>query len=125
MGTRFVATRESAAPIAYKQMIVDSDTEDIVDADSITGLQANWLRPSIVANGLDPDDPPAPLTRHRPNLSAGVRSWRTVWSAGHSAGLVRDVPRVAELVDRWADELGGELAHGWQSRLADRLRRDA
>ncbi len=121
MGTRFVATRESAAPDAYKRMLVDSGSADIVESDAIAGLKANWLRPSLVENGLDPDALPPPLARHRPQLPDGVRAWKTVWSGGHSTGLVDDVPNVAHLVDRWVEALAENLPEGWQRRVARRL----
>jgi nitronate monooxygenase len=121
MGTRFVATQESAAPDGYKQMLVDSGTHDIIETDAIAGLTANWLRPSLVANGLDPDGLPKPKSKHRPNLPDGVRAWKTIWSAGHSTGLVEDVPRVLALADRLAGELGEALAPGWQAEILRRL----
>jgi nitronate monooxygenase len=124
MGTRFVATRDSAAPQAYKDMIVTAQTSDILESAAIAGLTANWLKPSIVAQGLDPDDLPQPVQRHRPNLPEGVKAWKNVWSAGHSTGLIDDVPTVAALADRFAAELEGALAPGWQARIVARLRLD-
>jgi nitronate monooxygenase len=122
MGTRFVATRESAAPDAYKHMLVECGTPDILETDAIAGLTANWLKPSIVANGLDPDNLPRPNPRRRPDLPDGVQAWRNVWSGGHSTGLIDDIPTVAELVDRFETALEGALPEGWQARLAERLR---
>jgi nitronate monooxygenase len=121
MGTRFVATRESAAPPAYKQMLVTSATSDVIETDAIAGLTANWLRPSIAENGLDPDALPKPKGLHRPDLPDGVRAWRTVWSAGHSVGMIHDVPSVSELAERWERELRDVLESGWQRRVAERL----
>ncbi len=121
MGTRFIATQESEAADAYKQMLVEAGTGDIVETDAIAGLKANWLRPSLVANGLDPDDLPRPRAKHRPNLPKGVSAWKSVWSGGHSTGLVKDVPTVASLVDRLATDLAGDLELGWQVQLAHRL----
>lgn len=121
MGTRFVATRESVAPDGYKQMIAASETADVLETDAIAGLSANWLVPSIVANGLDPAALPRPTARFRPDLPDGVRAWKTVWSAGHSAGLIHDVPTVAELADRLVGETGDGLVAGWQQRIRDRL----
>ena len=121
MGTRFIATRESVAPRDYKQMLVEAGTSDVVETDAIAGLTANWLRPSLLANGLDPDDLPPPKAKHRPNLPKGVKAWRTVWSAGHSTGLIEDVPSVAEIVDRLERELEGDLALEWRDAIAGRL----
>src|SRR5690606_20270587 len=81
MGTRFVATRESAAPDEYKQMLVNAKTSDVMESDAIAGLTANWLKPSIEAQGLDPRNLPAPTAR-RPNLPAGVKAWKNIWSGG-------------------------------------------
>ena len=59
MGTKFIATRESLAKDAYKQMLVDSRLDDVLLTRAFTGLETNMLRPSIAAAGLDPDDLPA------------------------------------------------------------------
>ncbi len=121
MGTRFVATRESAAPEAYRRMLVNAGTHDVLETDAIAGLTANWLKPSIVAQGLDPENLPAPHGLHRPNLPEGVKAWRNVWSGGHSTGLIDDVPTVAELAARFEQALADDLEPGWQSRVAGRL----
>lgn len=105
MGTRFIATVESRADIEHKEMLVSSISEDVVFTDSIAGLPASFLKASITANGLDPAALPTPTGRHRPNLPAGVKAWKTVYSAGHSTALVDDIPTVATLVDRISDEL--------------------
>jgi nitronate monooxygenase len=123
MGTRFVATVESEAPDAYKRMLVTSQTSDVLETDAIAGLTANWLRPSIVANGLDPNGLPRPKGLHRPDLPEGVRAWHTVWSAGHSVGLIEDLPTVAELAVRFERELEGQLAPDWRARVQQKLER--
>lgn len=121
MGTRFIATEESVAPDAYKAMLVSAETSDVIESDAIAGLTANWLKPSLVANGLDPDNLPPPRARHRPNLPEGVRAWRTVWSGGHSTGLVDDIPTVAALVNRLEADLKARLPVAWQAGLAERF----
>jgi nitronate monooxygenase len=122
MGTRFVATTESAAPLEYKKMLVDAVSSDVMESAAIAGLAANWLVPSMIANGLDPAKLPAPCGMHRPNLPAGVKAWRNVWSAGHSTGLIDDIPSVAALVERLADDLRDDLPLGWRDKVANRLR---
>jgi nitronate monooxygenase len=104
MGTRFLATQESMAPDAYKAMVVAAETKDIVYTPSISGLPASFIRQSIEAVGMDPARLPPPKGVHRPDLPVGVKAWKDVWSAGQGAGLVRDVPTVAELVERLARE---------------------
>ena len=100
MGTRFIATRESGTFDPHKQMLVSSRSEDVLYTDAIAGMEASFLRPSIIENGLDPDNLPRPTALHRPDLPTGVKAWKTIWSGGHSTGLIDDVPSVAELVDR-------------------------
>ncbi len=119
MGTRFIATLESGTVDDHKDMLVDSRSEDVLFTDAIAGLPASFLSPSIAANGLDPADLPKPLAKHRPNLPAGVKPWKTVFSGGHSTGLIHDVPPVAGVVDRLAHELGAAREAGdWRTALA-------
>lgn len=120
MGTRFIATNESAAPDAYKEMLVSAQTSDVIASDAIAGLTANWLKPSLEANGLDPDHLPPPKDR-QPALPDGVSAWKTVWSGGHSTGLVGDIPTVADLAARFEAGLADALEPGWQARVAERL----
>lgn len=111
MGTKFIATRESMAKDAYKQMLVSSRLDDVLLTRAFTGLETNMLRPSIEAAGLDPDNLPArgkidiskdinAAERERPD----ARRWKDIWSAGHSVSGVADVPTVAELIERTAAE---------------------
>jgi len=111
MGTKFIATRESLAKDAYKQMLVSSRLDDVLLTRAFTGLETNMLRPSIEAAGLDPDNLPArgkidiskdinAAERERPD----ARRWKDIWSAGHSVSGVADVPTVAELIERTAGE---------------------
>lgn len=98
MGTRFIATRESAAVEAYKKMVVDSDFADIICTNAITGAWANKLRPSLVAAGLDPD---RLVARERFDLNRPddvVKAWKDLWSAGHGVGGVHAVEPVAQVI---------------------------
>lgn len=121
MGTRFVATHESAAPQEYKDMVVAAETGDIIESEAIAGLTANWLRPSLLAQGLDPECLPPLQANRRPGLPDGVKAWKNVWSAGHSAGLIHDIPTVAALADRLEAELTGILQPGGHAKLQVRL----
>ncbi|MBI5255159.1 MAG: nitronate monooxygenase [Burkholderiales bacterium] len=107
MGTRFIATRESLAAEGYRQMLVDSSIDDIHQTRAFTGLPTNFLRPSIVAAGLDPATLPEGLSvaEARARYGGGVgphegpRRWSDVWSAGHTVSGVHAVQSTAELVD--------------------------
>jgi nitronate monooxygenase len=100
LGTRFIATRESAAPADYKAMIVAGGAHDVIYTNGVNGLPASWLKASLRAAGLDPDALPPRVTRGTDHLPPGVKPWRNLWSAGQGIGLIGDVPPVAELVAR-------------------------
>lgn len=103
MGTRFIATREANAPEGYKAMLVAGAAKDIVYTPAISGVAGNYLRPSLVAAGLDPDDLPE-AGKDRMNFAAERRNrpaaWRDIWSAGQGLGSIDDVPGAGELVER-------------------------
>ena len=109
MGTRFIATHESLAPLAYKQMLVDCDLDDVMLSDAFTGLPASMLRPSVEAAGLDPANLPRELGSDGASRLYGAggaqpRRWEDIWSAGHSVSGVRSIYGVAELVEQCAEE---------------------
>ena len=101
LGTRFINTLESLAEDAYKHMILAATAKDILYTSAISGVNANFLRPSIEAAGLDPDH----LTHAgEMNVGAEVKAWKTVWSAGQGVGGVHDIPPAAELCRRLVRE---------------------
>ncbi|GAA0332974.1 nitronate monooxygenase family protein [Sphingomonas oligophenolica] len=104
MGTRFIATQESMAPQAYKDMLVSAETSDILYTPAFTqGVPCNFMKSSIRANGFDPDRLSAEATPDNPRF-AERKPWRDIWAAGHGVGLIQDVPTVAQLVDRLEEE---------------------
>lgn len=123
MGTRFIATQESGVPDAYRDMLVASGTDEVLYTDAIAGIPANFMRRSIVDNGLEPDNLPRPKGKFRPDLPPGVRAWRTLWSAGHSVGAIEDAPGVEAVVERLTAEFDA-CAPGspWRGRLDAALR---
>lgn len=100
MGTRFIATREAAAPDEYKAMLVEGTAADVIYTDAINGMSAMWLKASLRANGLDIEKMPKPTKRGTDHLPPEAKPWKTVWSAGQGIGLIHDIPSVAELVHR-------------------------
>ncbi len=99
VGTRFIATDESQADAAYKQMLVDSSLEDIVVTAALTGASASWLRPSLLARGIDPDQSNAAPTRSYDSNDVNKPSrWRDVWAAGQGVGAIGHVAPVAQVV---------------------------
>jgi nitronate monooxygenase len=109
MGTRFTATRESLAAPGFKSMIVDSHAADIVYTPAVSGIPANFLRPSLIAAGRDPDD----LTvdhNSAMHLEGEAKAWKDIWSAGQGVGGIGDIPGAADLCARLAREYKDALA---------------
>ncbi len=101
MGSAFIATNEARAVDDYKQMIVDSNATDIVYSNYFTGVLGNYLKPSIIAAGLDPDNlPEADVTKMNFDQSQGAKAWRDIWGSGQGVGAIKSVQPVAALIDR-------------------------
>ncbi|GAB2651051.1 nitronate monooxygenase [Prescottella soli] len=116
MGTRFLAAEESMAETAYKQMVVDHGPDDLVVSPAITGTPASWLKPSLLACGLDPDnlEPPAGEKNYTAG-TASLKRWKDVWAAGQGLQTIRAVEPVSTIVDRIEDEYDSALR-----RVSDR-----
>lgn len=110
LGTSLIACAESMADSAYKAMVVGAGAEDIVPSKGITGVTANWLKPSLIAAGYDPANMPEDK---RPNFSDAqddAKAWKNVWSAGQGVGAVRAVEPLARIVDRLLAEYDAAVA---------------
>jgi nitronate monooxygenase len=118
IGSAFIATEEANADARYKQCIVDSNADDIVYSSLFTGVHGNYLRPSIVNAGLDPDNLPQSDPSKMDFGSGGntdAKAWKDIWGCGQGIGAVKEVPSVAQLVARLEREY--QTA---QRRLLDR-----
>ncbi len=104
MGSAFIATREARAVDDYKAMIVSSAAEDIIYTNLITGVHGNYLKPSLRAAGLDPDNLGAHEASQMNFGSDRKRKWKDIWGAGQSVGGIREVVPASALVDRLAAE---------------------
>lgn len=102
IGSAFIATREANAPATYKQMIASHAAEDIVYTNLFTGIHGNYLKPSIAAQGMDPDNLPTsdPSAMNFAAGSSKPKSWKDIWGSGQGIGAVKDVVPAAQLVDR-------------------------
>ena len=101
IGSPFVATREANAADNYKQAIVEGRAADIVYSNLFTGIHGNYLRGSIIAAGMDPDNlPQGDIKTMNFESATGAKAWRDIWGAGQGVGLMDDVPTVAEMVQR-------------------------
>jgi len=102
IGSPFIATEEARATEAYKQAIVEGAAGDIVYSNYFTGVHGNYLKPSIVAAGMDPDNLPAADVSKMDFEQAvgGAKAWKDIWGSGQGISAVKAVEPVAKLVDR-------------------------
>jgi len=98
MGTRFIPSVECGAQQAYKQMVVDAGPEDIVYTDKVSGVHANFLRPTLPEDWT-PDRTPE-----------GAKRWKDIWSAGHGVAEIHDITTIENIVDRLVREYHDTVA---------------
>ena len=105
MGTRFINTIESRGSQDYKDMISESHAGDIMYTPAISGIPASFLRPSIEAAGLDPNNLPVKTDINMDKeLDTEAKAWKNIWSAGQGVGGITDSPATADLVTRLVEE---------------------
>jgi nitronate monooxygenase len=115
IGSAFIATEEARAEEAYKKMITQSNSADILYSNLFTGVHGNYLRPSIIRAGLDPDKlPTSDATAMDFGTSTGIKAWKDIWGSGQGIGAVKRVVSTSALVDRLAKEYTAALVelHG-------------
>lgn len=107
IGSAFIATQEARATEAYKQAITEGRADDIVYSNLFTGVHGNYLRASIIAAGLDPDNLPE-SDPSRMNFGSGgnqaAKAWKDIWGAGQGIGAIDAVLPAADLIARFARE---------------------
>ena len=107
IGSPWIATDEANADPGYKQGIVDGDAAGIVYTNLFTGVHGNYLRSSIEAAGMDPDDLPT-SDPSKMNFGSGgntkAKAWKDIWGSGQGIGTVKSVGPVADMVERLAIE---------------------
>ena len=113
-GTRFIATTESQAEAEYRELVVSSGIEDLVATKAVSGVLANWLKPTLDKAGFSAEQ----LREEKKidfsgDIVAAPKAWKTVWSAGHGVGGIERIADTAEVVRQlyreYADCLGREL----------------
>ncbi|MFJ4064231.1 NAD(P)H-dependent flavin oxidoreductase [Pseudomonas sp. NPDC089996] len=110
MGTRFIASQESHAQEAYKQMLLNAQAADIIHTPAVSGIPASFLRPSLEQAGYDLA---ALKSGHEQGklkpIDDEAKAWKTVWSAGQGVGDIHDLPAAATLIERLHGEYRGAL----------------
>ncbi|MCH4273210.1 NAD(P)H-dependent flavin oxidoreductase [Kerstersia gyiorum] len=105
IGSAFIATEEARASAAYKQAIVDGSSDDIVYTNFFTGIHGNYLKPSIVAAGLDPDNlPVSDPTQMNFGGDRAAKAWKDIWGCGQGIGAVGQVQAAADYIEQLAQQ---------------------
>ena len=112
IGSAFIATDEARASPAYKQCIVESTSDDIVYSSLFTGVHGNYLKASVVAAGLDPDNLPEsdPTKMNFGGGEGAKKAWKDIWGCGQGIGAVEAVVPTADLVARLRREYAAARA---------------
>ncbi|WP_313516518.1 nitronate monooxygenase family protein [Pseudomonas sp.] len=118
LGTRFIATAESAAGDDYKQMIVEAHAADIVHTPAVSGVPASFMRQSLERAGYDlkrlNDKSAVDYGDKLKPINDEAKAWKTVWSAGQGAGDIADLPGVDQLIARLDQEYSDALSRSTQ-----------
>jgi nitronate monooxygenase len=108
IGSPFIATHEARAVDGYKQMICQSNSDDIVYSNFYTGIHGNYLKGSIRNAGMDPENlpesDPTKMNFATGNGENAAKAWRDIWGCGQGIGVIREVVGAGELVARFAGE---------------------
>ncbi len=109
IGSAFIATEEARASEAYKQAVVDCNSDDVVLSNLFTGVHGNYLAPSIRNAGLDPEHLPEsdPSTM---NFGSDRKAWKDIWGCGQGIGAIQSVVPAAELIERLKREYAAARA---------------
>jgi nitronate monooxygenase len=105
MGTRFIATQESLAPVRYRDMVLASTIDDVIYTPFFSGIPANYLIPSVRAAGMDPE-----ALRQGVSQAANMdktqkpKAWKDIWSAGQGVGAVHEILPTRALVEQLIQE---------------------
>ncbi len=103
IGSAFIATKEANADQGYKQGIVDCTADDIVYTNLFTGVHGNYLKPSIINAGMDPNNLPE-SDASKMNFGSGggskAKAWKDIWGCGQGISAVKEIPTAGEMVER-------------------------
>lgn len=108
VGSPFLASEEANTQAGFKRMLVEGSAKDVMVTSCFTGVKANFLRPSLIANGLDPNDLPAMSSGgiNIDNGGANGKAWRDIWSAGQGIGAIKAAGPAGD----WIDWLAADYA---------------
>lgn len=120
VGTRLVAAHESLVEDDYRQMLVDCSMDDLVATKAVSGVLANWMKPSLERAGIDPNGESRVGIDFSGNIASANKAWKHVWSAGQGVGQITSTYSVDELVDELRHDYLASRAHANDHRGVSR-----
>lgn len=117
IGSPFIATHEARASEAYKQTIVDSASDDIVYSSLFTGVHGNYLKPSIRAAGLDPNNFPESDPSKMNFGEEADKPWKDIWGSGQSIGAIKEITSVDRLDKEYFEARGSLISRSVVRKL--------
>ena len=115
MGTRFINTKESQADEKYQQMIIESSASDIIYTAAVSGVNANFLKPSLESMGITEE---MWGDKAKMDVENEAKAWSTIWSAGQGVTTIKDCPSVKELIETTKKEFFDSIEN--QTKLLDK-----
>lgn len=109
IGTRLIPAVESMVSDDYRSMLIESTIDDVIASSTVSGVLANWLKPSLDRAGFDIKTSKTTDIDFSGNISADTKAWKHIWSAGHGVGQIKSIYSAAELID--------ELVQGYKKSL--------
>ena len=110
VGTRLIPAAESMVSDEYRAMLVEAEMEDVVPSNKVSGVLANWLKPSLERAGFDINTADKAEIDFSGNVASENKAWKHIWSAGQGVGQIKSLYTAAELVDELAAEYKASLA---------------
>ena len=99
VGTRLIPAAESMVSDEYRQMLLEVSMEDVIPSNKVSGVLANWLKPSLARAGIDVQSADKAEIDFSGNMAAETKAWKHIWSAGQGVGQIKSLYTAAELVD--------------------------
>ena len=111
MGTRFIAAEETMASDVYKEMLTEAVSEDIIYTDAFSGMKGNYLIPSIVNAGLDPEDLQMKRDFNTGWIENKPKAWKNIWGAGQGVGAIEEIEPIEKIVETLKEQYFQALDH--------------
>nr|WP_307833054.1 nitronate monooxygenase [Pseudomonas sp. TH10] len=109
VGTRFIAATESLVSDEYRVMLTECSMDDLVPTKAVSGVLANWMKPSLIKAQIDPETVSAAAIDFSGNIASANKAWKDVWSAGHGVGQIKHLVSTTQLINELEQDYHASL----------------